>query len=345
MQRLGNKIPEPEWVVYEVTDACNSRCKHCHIWQRKPTSDILTVPEIEKLFKDNFSRHIKTVLLTGGEPVIRNDIKDLITTIHNALPKTNITLSTNALLADRVLDVLRYTIANNICLYLGISLDAVGEKHDLIRGVKGNFEKADYLIREALKLREQFKDKIGGIVVGHTMSKLTVDTLKEVITYAERLLKIGWVTQLYEEFPYYSNVDNKEKNIENYRQSDNQLLINEIKELAPSLHHEILLRALKHKLRYKCSAMRTFFLLKCNGDITPCLQFSDVIVGNIKNNSPAEIWHSHAAEEARKLVNKCPGCSNTWATSWSYLNWPLPFWRLLITLQIRKLLRKLKHTR
>ena len=341
LSRVTHKLPAVEWIVYEVTDACNSRCKHCNIWQEKPTKDMLTAKELETILKNDFFHQVKHVLLTGGEPVLKNDIKEIITAIHNAIPQTQMGLSTNALLPDRVLAVLKYAIDHNICLSVGISLDAIGEKHDWIRGVKGNFRKVDYLIRELIKLKEQYNDKMGEIVIGHTISNLTVDTLKEVLNYTKEL-KVGFLTQLYEEFDYYHNVNkDKSDNLESYQSSDNRALINEIKKLPPSFHHEILLYALRHRLRYKCDAMRTFFVMKCNGDVAPCLQYNNIRVGNLKLQSPDEIWHSEAAWNARKVIRNCKGCSNSWAANWSYTRWLLPFWKLIITLQVKKILHKI----
>ena len=95
-------------------------------------------------------------------------------------------------------------------MVFGISLDAVGEKHDFIRGTPGNFKKVDFLIKELIKLRTSHPDIIKGISVGHTLSNLTADTVKEVMDYAKKL-NIVFSTQLYEEFPYYYNKEEVKK--------------------------------------------------------------------------------------------------------------------------------------
>ena len=119
--------------------------------------------------------------------------------------------------------------------------------------------------------------------------------------------------------------------------------MNVIKKLPPSFHNETLLSALTHKLRYRCATMRTFFLLRCNGSVSPCLRYSDVSAGSVKLHSLCEIWHSKSAQASRKLVESCRGCSNSWATAWSFETWFLSFWRMRITLIAKKLLYKLKN--
>ncbi|MFH0976230.1 MAG: radical SAM protein [Spirochaetota bacterium] len=329
-----------ENIVYEVTDACNSRCKHCNMWKNSPSKNMLTPAELEKILKQDIFSSLKVILLTGGEAVLRKDIKELILAIHNARPNTSITLSTNAILADKVLEVARFCIENNILIDYGVSLDGIGEDHNLSRGIKNNFEKVDYLLKELVKLKELYKERMGNMLIGHTLSNLTVDTLQDVENYSEKLC-ISFVTQLYEQFSYYNNIDDKSK-AKDYKKEDNQDLIKGLKALKPSFHNEILLAAVKHKLKYNCTALNSFFVLKPDGGVTPCLGFSHINIGNIKTNSVEEVWKSEEAKIARKQVEKCDGCSNSWATVWSFQNWPFPFIGMRVNLIIKKIIYKIK---
>lgn len=337
LRKKSHQRPPIENIVYEVTDACNSRCKHCFIWKNKPTRDTLRPEELGKILAQDIFADLKVVLLTGGEPVLNKDIKEIISAIHAARPGASITLSTNGLLPERVLEVARYAIANDIVMSYGVSLDGIGEHHDAIRGVPGNFTKTDFLLRQLIKLKEEHRDKMGGVVIGHTLSNLTVDTLQEVRDYAA-LLNIPILPQLYEQFTYYSNID-PTGSARNYRDEDNWELINCLKTLPPDFHHEILLAALEHRLRFSCDALGSFFVLKPDGDVSPCLNFSDVCVGNIRSTPVEQAWRSKAAEEARSLVGRCPGCSNSWATNWSFHHWPFPF----LGMRLAVFTKKLKH--
>jgi hypothetical protein len=86
--------------------------------------------------------------------------------------------------------------------------------------------------------------------------------------------------------------------------------------------------------------MRTFFLLRCNGSISPCLRYSDVSAGNLKLQSPDEIWDSEPAWQTRYLVKNCRGCSNSWATDWSFEAWFPSFLKIRTNLAVKKLLLK-----
>lgn len=342
--RVLCKQPKVKSIVYEVTDICNSHCLHCNIWKQKPIQNALTPKEIEEFLKDDFFSDLQNIVLTGGEVVTRNDTKELLFAIHKAKPKAKISFSTNAILAEKVLDVALYAIEKKIPLVFGISLDAVGEKHDFIRGTPGNFKKVDFLIKELIKLRTSHPDIIKGISVGHTLSNLTADTVKEVMDYAKKL-NIVFSTQLYEEFPYYYNKEEvkKEEILKDYKKGDNRLLIDAVKSLPVSFHHEMLLRLLRSGgLKFRCSAMSTFFVLRSDGSVAPCLSHCNVKAGNIRQGKISDIWNSTSALRVRSVVNKCGGCSNTWGYGWSYKEWPFPFWKITLRLKLKRFLSRIK---
>jgi len=306
--RSTTELLKPTQIVYMVTDRCNSRCIHCNIWRQEPVKNPLTPKEVEQVFSDELFRDVKYVLCTGGEPSIRNDLQDIILSIHRALPKSTIQLSTNGLLPDRVIEVVKTTIKHNICFDVGVSLDGIGEEHDKIRGVKGNFEKADRLIHELVELRKSDNNKLR-ISAGIVLSDLTLHSLPEVRLYVKRL-NVDLTEAWYNEASFYDNIG---KNV-----FSNQLI--EAVKLQPSSPlQEVWLKALRGKsIKFPCFAMYTFCVLKCNGDIVPCLNLFDMKAGNIGEKSPTDIWHSYEMKKVRKIVKNCQGCLNSWGAPWSF---------------------------
>jgi len=307
--RATNESLKPRWIVYMVTDRCNSRCIHCNIWQKEPTKNPLVPNEIEQVFKDDLFKDVKYVLCTGGEPTVRNDFKEIILSIHKALPEATIQLSTNGLLPERVIEVVKTAITNDICLDVGVSLDGIGEKHDKIRCVKGNFEKVDWLLHEIAPLREKYGDRLF-ISLQITLSDITLDSLKEVRAYAQQLnvyLLEGW----YNESSFYNNIG------EEHVGSSNKF-IETIKSQPDSPLKDLWLRKLTGKsIKFPCFAMYTFCVLKCNGDIVPCLNLWDMKTGNVRDKSPTDIWHSYETKRVRKIIKSCEGCLNSWGAPWS----------------------------
>ena len=83
---------------FAVTYRCNSRCQNCNIWQKEP-SDELTLTEIIKFFTVNrdFLRNVKSIQLTGGEPFLRDDLPQIVTTITKTIPGIMVWVPTNGL--------------------------------------------------------------------------------------------------------------------------------------------------------------------------------------------------------------------------------------------------------
>jgi cyclic pyranopterin phosphate synthase len=92
-----------------VTDRCNLRCQYCmpeadYLWL--PREDILQFEEIERLVDQFLQLGVDKVRLTGGEPLLRRDLPDLITRLAAKPAIRDFAMTTNAvLLAPAVADL------------------------------------------------------------------------------------------------------------------------------------------------------------------------------------------------------------------------------------------------
>jgi len=213
-------------------------------------------------------------------------------------------------------------LKNGVKIDVGVSLDGVGEHHDQIRGVEGNFKKVDYLINKLNELK-QGCDKCFSIVAGLTLHPLTINYIQEVKDYTQKM-GIEFLVQLYDEAPYYHNVGktSENKELDQYTQK----MIQAVADLKSSYHNELLIKIMRDKIiKFDCFTMRTFFILRSNGDVMPCLRMCDVMAGNVRKSTPSQIWLGNKASEVRKMIKNCQGCANTWATDWSVRCNPFPF--------------------
>jgi cyclic pyranopterin phosphate synthase len=92
-----------------VTDKCNLRCVYCMPesglpWLRR--EDLLSYEEIVELVRAAASVGVRTIRLTGGEPLVRRDLHRLVAGIHAVAGVEDIALSTNAVLLEEQLDAL-----------------------------------------------------------------------------------------------------------------------------------------------------------------------------------------------------------------------------------------------
>lgn len=124
--------------VWNTTRTCNLKCIHCYTdSENKAYLNELTTEEGKTLLKDLAGFKIPAILFSGGEPLVRPDLFELVD--YGASMGLRATLSTNGTLIT--IDMAK-KIKNSGFTYVGISLDGIGEINDCFRGQKGAFEKA-----------------------------------------------------------------------------------------------------------------------------------------------------------------------------------------------------------
>src|ERR1700733_8658137 len=94
-----------------VTDRCNLRCHYCmpedeYLWL--PRGDVLTFEELTHLADLFSSAGVDRIRLTGGEPLLRRDLPDLIAQLSRRSWLRDLALTTNGvLLADAAAELRR----------------------------------------------------------------------------------------------------------------------------------------------------------------------------------------------------------------------------------------------
>ena len=112
-----------------VTDRCNFRCKYCmpkETYEEHkflPRSGILTFEEITQIVDSLSPIGLKKVRLTGGEPLLRRNITELITMLRNGHSELDIALTTNGVLLAKMANALADSGLNRVT----ISLDSLNE--------------------------------------------------------------------------------------------------------------------------------------------------------------------------------------------------------------------------
>lgn len=124
-------------VVWNVTRRCNLRCVHCYSQSEdRGYSGELSLDEGKRLIDDLAGFGSPVILFSGGEPLIRPDILDLIR--YATQKGRRAVLSTNGTLITPTLSEKLKDIGLS---YVGISLDGLQKVHDSFRGIPGTFER------------------------------------------------------------------------------------------------------------------------------------------------------------------------------------------------------------
>ena len=109
-----------------VTDRCNIRCFYCmpnELVQFKPREEILTFEEIVRFVRVVAGAGVDRLRLTGGEPLLRTQLPDLIRQLRGVTGVRDLALTTNGILLDQHAESLRHAGLQR----LNISLDTLRE--------------------------------------------------------------------------------------------------------------------------------------------------------------------------------------------------------------------------
>jgi len=130
-----------EYLRISATDKCNLRCVYCMPEEGLPwlkREQLLSYEEIGAIVRTMAGMGLKRVRLTGGEPLVRQDIVKLVEIIHSVPTIDDISLTTNAVLLDRMADDLRAAGVNRI----NVSLDSLRpDRVDAIARRPGSYGK------------------------------------------------------------------------------------------------------------------------------------------------------------------------------------------------------------
>lgn len=133
-------FPSPINVVFVTTTKCNSKCRTCFIW-KSPEAEKgeLSVEEYKKLLRS--MDKVYWVTIGGGEPFLREDFFEIATNICNYLRPKVLNIPTNGSKPNRIWYVMNGLIKRypGVQFTLNVSVDHIGEQHDWIRGLPGNF--------------------------------------------------------------------------------------------------------------------------------------------------------------------------------------------------------------
>ena len=151
-----------DYLRISVTDRCNLRCKYC--MPKKdisfmPKERLLTMDEMLRIAKLTSELGISKIRITGGEPLVREDIVKLVENIKSLENIKEVCMTTNGVLLNNYLDKLVEAGLDRI----NISLDSL--KKDLYRDITGGGDL--YTVLEAIErcLEKGLKVKLNTVMI------------------------------------------------------------------------------------------------------------------------------------------------------------------------------------
>ncbi len=120
----------------KLTENCQAKCISCDYWKTRWRDGINTDRAIE-LVNEVGALGIRSLRLTGGEPLLRKDLFHILAKADTSRFK-HIIIQTNALLLKKLHNEINASPMTDIC----VSLDGMRDTNDLIRGIDGYFDLA-----------------------------------------------------------------------------------------------------------------------------------------------------------------------------------------------------------
>jgi Fe-coproporphyrin III synthase len=278
-------------------------CKMCNIWDNPTEENNEFKPELLKKLPK-----LRLVNLTGGEPLIRQDLDKIIQILFT---KTNrICISTSGWFENRI-----FKLAERFPkLGFRISIEGLSQKNDKLRGRAGGF---DHGLRVLLGLRRIGLKDIGfGITVSNNNSA-------EMLWLYELAQQLGlqFATAALHNSFYFHKFDNEITNIDEVCGNFEELANRLINERSPkswfrALFNIGIINYIKGNRRMlPCESGSENFYIDPYGEVLPCNGMEEKYwygsMGNLNDmDNFMEIWNSVRAKEIRKKVATCP--KNCW---------------------------------
>jgi radical SAM protein with 4Fe4S-binding SPASM domain len=162
-------------VVWNSTRTCNLNCIHCYTDSRlREYSGELTTEEARVMIGDLAQFGVPALLFSGGEPLMRSDLLDLVA--HSRELGIRPVLSTNGTL---ITPAIAGRLKRAGLIYVGISLDGIGNVNDRFRGKKGAFEAAMAGFRNCVEVGQRVGLRL-------TLTKRNLQDLDAIFDFIER---------------------------------------------------------------------------------------------------------------------------------------------------------------
>ena len=291
----------PLAVHLEVVAACNLTCSHCFAGELPRREPPLTLAELDTLFASLAASGSFRLGLTGGEPLLRKDLFDILdlATSHGLHP----CLTTNALLLT---EETAKKLGERSLVWLNVSLDgATAATNDAVRG-EGTF---DRVMEKIAMLREHARFSIAFTVMRHNASEAAA--LAELAAAAgahtavlRPLYPVGSAEASPDLWPSFADYEAALDAIWTLGQTADgrATAARAIDPFSPKSRADS--RAVVHD-NWGCGAGNTVCSISVGGDVNPCSFLGPGSVGgNLRRASFEQIWHE---SERFRRIRGLPG--------------------------------------
>lgn len=314
---------QPKWIAWEITRRCNLRCVHCRSSSELEVAGHPDFP-LQEAFRvlDDIAGYAKpVVVLSGGEPLLRDDVFDIAR--HGTEKGLRMCLATNGSL---VTDEICIKIKDSGIRIVSMSLDGASEAvHDDFRNQHGAF-------RSVIRAAELFRTHEIEFIINSSFTKRNREEIPGVYRLAKEIGATAWYLFMIVPTGRGHDIMNELIPKEEYdeildwhyqmEKGEDDLLVRPT--CAPHYYRIVLQKAkeegssfTRRTLKFStggskgCIAGQVICLIDVDGNVLPCSYFPKA-AGNIRERSFREIWEESALlRELRDFSSykgKCGSC-------------------------------------
>ena len=277
-----------------VTYRCNAKCTMCNRYKvpSKPEEEI-SLETIRKLPEMYFTN------ITGGEPFIREDLKDIVRELYEKSDR--IVISTNGFFTDRIVDLCKEFPQIGI----RISIEGLEQTNNEIRGLEDGFNKGYTTLKTLVDMG--MKD----VGFGMTVQDKNAPDLVALYDISDELGMEFATASLHNSFYFVESnniIHDRLMVAENFEKLINKLLDSNSpkKWFRAYFNHGLINYIFSQKRLLQCDMSFDTFFIDPFGDVMPCNGTKEKeVMGNLNEQTWDELWSSEQAEAVRKKVRCC----------------------------------------
>lgn len=301
----------PVYALIKVTNRCNSGCLYCnHSIFAASRLNFTEAPtkSIKKAIREAAELGVRSVNLSGGEPLLRPDLAELIAYAHR-LRLVTILLTNGLKLAERWEE-----LGENGLNYIILSLDSLNaELYQRQRGA--SFRQAWQGVEAAMRLRDKYPP-----AAMHITTVVTKHNLAELPDLVQKLASYGISVQFspYHHFDSQVTNHNTPQDLAAVHETTNELISLQesgypIANSRAYLEHFASFFAQPQVLPqwYRCYAGYVGVFIDAELNVRPCWSWSLPVVGNLQRDELKKIWYSSQFCREREKMRKLE-CSRCW---------------------------------
>lgn len=308
--KSGRVSMPPQYLMMKVTNLCNSDCIYCNHAKSRTQyekKEKISLEQVLSIIDQAAELGVKAISISGGEPLVRNDIEVMIERIvsHKIVP---VLLTNGVFLKERAESLYKHGLR-----YFIVSIDSLNEDEYLYqRGIKID------PVLEGVKILQNLREKDPSLKIHIT----PVITAKNILHMPEMVESFSKKQISLQFSPYHVFTYLREDPLATFKKNEVEEIIERLIKMKQQgyliANSEAFLKHFKPFMcdrqivpkGYNCLAGYSTIYVDTYENVLPCWNGGLGAIGNLKEKSLSQIWYSEQYQRCRNKMKacQCPGC-------------------------------------